>query len=405
MAFGKARPAATGKMNLRQQMKRSTQRAPRGGGGGGGGNFRNRYLPPTSGPADIIRILPGAYPTPRIDTDNRDYFYNDAGQIITDLTPYWKYVDYFHGVKQRGVIGSEGPLGMFKGKGDPCLAADWYWWEWRQRNKNKSKHPNAMRRSEKWAFSVLVQAPFYKVPDRDASGNDKINPNTHEPYYSWLKGSKRGNDEYAAAGYERKEGHVMHWSMTYAHWAVLQEFADSLSKNCRTCGGTDTIEELAFICQHCGEAVVDMQSTSLDEEDLERLRTEEARCPHCGATDYLEDMVECKNCDHGEPATLFDFDLKVKRVETTAKDGGNQTALQITGAMGPRPIADAYGEDLRQPLDLPKVFTPDSMERQESLFGVPPGDDDVMTDTVPQGKRQPSNKGTRAYRPPPTTAF
>lgn len=399
MAFGKVRApgAGPGKMNMRQQMKKSTYRPPRGG-GGGGGNFRNRYLPPVTGPADLIRIIPGAYPTPRIDTDNKDYYYNEAGAIITDPTPYWKYVDYFHGVKQRGIISSEGPLGIFKGKGDPCIAADWYWWEWRQRNKHKSKTPNAMRRSEKWAFTVLVQAPFYKVPQTDDKGDLRINPHTKEPYYEWVKGSKKGNDELAAGGYERKEGHLMHWSMSYGHWAVIQTFSDSLSKHCRSCGGADTIEELALLCQHCKEAVVEMDSTSLDEEDLERLRCEEVRCPHCGVTDYLEDMVECNACGHGDPSTLFDFDLKVKRVETAQQDGGKQTTLQITGALGPRPIADVYGEDLRTPLDLPKIFTPDSLERQEELFGLPPGDDDVMTDAVPKGVvRKPVSQGSRAY--------
>lgn len=393
MAFGKDRKPGPGKMDLRQQMRRSSQRAPRSSGGGGGAAWKSRYLPPL-GQADTIRIIPGQYPMPRVDKQARDFYYDDNNRIITDLTPYWTYIEYFHGTKKRSCIGSEGFLGEFKGKGDPCIAADWFWWEWRQRNKNKSKHPNAMSRKEKYVFTVLVQAPFYKVPQRDERGEVKVNPNTKEPYYNWEQGSKKGNDELAASGYERKEGHLMHWSMTYGHWAILQDYTDNLAKSCVSCGGADTIEELALTCQNCGEAVVIMSETSLDDEDLTRLRTEEVMCPQCRHTGYLEAAVECSNCSDPEPATLFDFDLRVKRTPSTNSENGNQTVLQIIKALGPRPISDVYGEDLRTPLDLPKIFAPDTIERQEDLFGRPPGDDDVMTDV----QRQPVNTGTRSYR-------
>lgn len=400
MAFGKNKTgAAYSKMNLRQQMKRSSTRE-RSSGGGGKGSWRNKYLPPTKGPPDIIRLIPGNYEVPRVDKQARDYFYDDRGQIITDPHAYWMYIEYYNAPKRKYVIGSEGPLGEFKGKGDPCLAADWYWWEWRQRRRNNSKRPNTIARKEKYVWSVLVEAPFYKVPQVDERGVPRMNPNTGEPYYEWLKGSKKGNDEYAAAGYERKEGHLMHWSMGYGHWAILSDHANQLGKFCKSCGNSEeSIEEVALICQGCGFDVINFAETSLDEEELADFREKETKCPECGFVGYLEDMVTCTSCDTADPATLFDFDLKVKRVETTATDGGTQTALQIVGAIGPRPIPSMYGEDLRQALDLPKIFEPDSMEMQEDKLGVPPDDEDVMVDS-PQAQRKPSRQpvhSSRAY--------
>jgi hypothetical protein len=396
MAFGKK----VGNMNLRQQMKRGSKRPPRGGGGGGGGApyFVNKYQPPDAGAADVIRVIPGVYPTPRVDFDTKDYVRDDAGNIIMDPYSYMKYIEYFHGTRNRSCIGSEGPLGQFKGKGDPCVAKDWYWWEWRERQRTGNKqHPKSMSQREKFAFTVLVQAPFYKVPRVDKEGKLVINENTKEPYYDWLKGSKRANDEYAQAGYERKEGHLQHWSMGSAHWNTLTDYTDSLAKHCRSCSSHDSIEEVALVCQHCGEAVVEMDTTSLSDEDLEKIRSEEAKCPNCNIIDYLEDMIRCNNCGEGEQATLFDFDLSVKRVKTAGAEG-NQTTLQILSAVGPRPIDAIYGDDLRKPLPLDKIFAPTPIAKQIELFGAVPDDGEEQPQADPNaGQRQPSTRGARSY--------
>lgn len=400
MAFGKNREKV-GNMNLRQQMRRGSKRPPKGSGGGGGGApyFVNKYQPPDAGPADIIRVIPGIYPTARVDFDAKDYVRNEAGNIIMDPYPYVKYIEYYHGTRNRSCIGSEGPLGNFKGKGDPCVAMDWYWYEWRERQRTGNKaHPKSMSQREKFAFTVLVQAPFYKVPRTDDNGQFKMNETTNEPYYDWLKGSKRANDEYAQAGYERKEGHLQHWSMGSAHWNTLTEYTDSLAKHCRACSGHDCIEEVALVCQHCGDAVVEFATTSLSDEDIDKVRSEEAKCPTCEAVDYLDDVIRCTNCNQGEQATLFDFDLNVKRVKTAGAEG-NQTTLQILSALGPRPIDQLYGDDLRKPLPLDKIFAPTPIAKQIELFGeVPSAGQAAPEQQQTQGsQRQPSTKGARSY--------
>ncbi len=400
MAFGKDR-AAIGKMNLRQEMKRGTKRAPKSSGGGGGAPyFVNKYQPPDSGASDIIRVIPGSYPTPRVDLDAKDYVRDKNGNIVVDNFSYIKYVEYYHAVKNRSCIGSEGPLGEFKGKGQPCVAADWYWYEWRLRKANNSEKPNAMARREKFAFTVLVQAPFYKVPRTDRqTGQLIMNQVTNEPYYDWLKGSKRGNDEYASAGYERKEGHLQHWSLGYGHWSSLTEYTDSLARHCRACSTQDSIEQVALICQHCGDAIVEFDSTSLTDEELEKVRNEPTACSSCGVVDYLEDMIRCNSCGHGEQATLFDFDIEVKRVKTAGAEG-NQTTLQFLRAIGPRQIDKVYGDDLRKPLPLDKIFAPTPIDRQIELFGNVPEDPQANGQGSGGGGgsgRQPSTKGARSY--------
>lgn len=401
MAFGKDKSTFVSKMNARQQMRRSTKR-PAKTGGGGGLYFLNKFTPPVTGPAALIRLIPGQYAIPRVDMEAKDFVYGPDNKPVMDEYSYYKYVEYFHGIKKKGCIGSEGPLGIFKGKGERCLAAEWYWYEYNRRQKTGAKKPNSMRRSERWAVTALVQAPFYKAPSEDRDGRRKINPSTGEPYYNWTAGSRKRNDELAAAGYDSKDGHLQHWSMPYGHWAVLTEHSDVLANHCRACGAQDSIEEVALLCQGCGDAVVEMNSTSLSEEELAQLRDEEVRCPFCGFTGYLEDMIRCTSCTQGERATIFDFDLEVKRVKTTGSDGNEQTALQILRALGPRGIPTVYGDDLRKPLDLPRIFSPTSNEQQEAMYGVPPDADDPILEEEEEEEEDSEEEEGLARRTPTT---
>lgn len=394
MAFGKNN-ANLQNISLRQKMRMGSKRAPKSGGGRTAPYYVNRYEPPITGPADIIRLIPGAFPMPVVDQDNRDYLYDESGAVVQMVYPFFRYVNYFHGSKKRGCIGSEGALGEFKGKGEPCIAADWYWWEWRQRQNTGNKdHPKAMSRGDKWAFTVVVEAPFYQVPQLDDNGKVRINPKTREPYYDWRKGSVRGNDEFAAAGYKRKEGHRQHWSLSYGHFRVLTEYEDTLSRHCRNCGGNNTISELALLCQGCGEAIVIMDETSLSDDEITRMRDEAVQCPHCKHNGFLESMIECSGCDKPESATLFDFDLEVKRVPNS-DGGGKQTALQILRAIGPRPLPAKYGEDLRKPLELSKIFAPTPLDEQEKLFGLPPMDDEEPQQQI---QRAPVTRSSTAVQ-------
>lgn len=378
------------KMNPRQQMKRSAQK-PKRTGGGGGAYYANKYQPPLQG-TDLIRIVPADCAEMLVDYDAQDFFRDDKGQPVSVPSAFLKYTYYYHGTKKRSAIGSEGPLGAFKGKGDPCIAADWYWWEWRQRQANGSKKPNAMSRGDRWAFSVIVLHPFFKVPSTDKDGNLRVNPATKEPYYEWVKGHRdeRRNKEFEAEGYERKFGHRQHWSVGYGHYNTILDQVDECQRSCRSCGTQDSIRELAWVCGECGEAVIDMEETSLDEEGIAKLTMNECKCPHCGHVGYLEDVIECTACDHAERAQLYDYDFEVKRIANS--DGGNQTTLNFVRAHGPRPIGKEVSEDLRKPLDLTAIFAPTPLDKQLEFFGPVPSDDDDST-----VERNPVNRGTKSY--------
>lgn len=397
MSFGKDETSmpSGGGMSVRQQLRHGAKRAPRGSGGGGGLLYRDQYRPPSDGTSDIVRIIPGSYPLPQIDYENKDFVYNEAGSVVTANFPYWKYTEYYFAPRKRTIIGSEGPLGGFKGKGNPSLVSDWFWWEYneRQRTGNK-KSPNTLRRTERNAVSVLVQAPFYKVPQTGKDGKVQMNEKTNQPYMEWKKGSKRGNDEYALGKYEKKNGHVMHWSLAFGQWNVMLAYANGLASSCRSCNTQDSIRELALVCRGCGEAIVEFDSTSLTDAELNKIRDEPVKCRTCGHTGYLDNIIECNNCPHGDEATLFDFDLEVLQVKSSEEDKAAQ--LQIRKAIGPRPLDASFKDDLRKPLDLPKIFTPFSMEAQEKILGPLPRADQSL-DEGDGVQRQPVTGGHRDY--------
>jgi hypothetical protein len=377
MAYGKNRDYL--KTNFVQQARRTMTRSK--GERKGAPYYVNTYKPPTHG-TDIIRLIPGQFQVPLIDPDKQDYLYDDNGQIVQNTLAYWPHIEHYHGTKKKSAICSAGPLSEFKGKGDPCVACDWFWWEWRKRNATGNKNsPRSMSRRDMWAFTVLVQAPFHKVEDLDEHGNVRMNTNTDKPYFSWRKCTGRGC-EMCAAKKESKKGHIQHWPMGRDHFNTLLDYAVQLGKHCRVCSSQDCITELAWVCQHddCGDAVIEMATTQLTDEQLDKMTSDMVTCPHCKRRTYLKCLFECSVCAmanpprEGERATLFDVDLEVKRVEDPSGDS-NRTSLSIIRALGPRPIDSIYGEDLRKSLDLPKIYTPSTLERQSALFDLPPADE------------------------------
>jgi len=337
--------------------------------GGGGGYFGNRYKPPTIS-TDIVRLIPGDYLLPVIDYENGCLVLDENNQPLMEPSTYYKYVEHYHAKKKMSSICSSGPLGHIKGKAEPCHACDGYWKEWMQRQETGANHPNTISRRDMWVFTVLVMHPFHKVEALDKNNQVKINDTTGQPFYVWTRCEGRGCP-HCAAGKETKDGHIQHWPMGKNHFNTLVSYAAEVGQHCSKCGKMDCIEEIAWVCQNpdCGEAVIDLSTTRLSNEEIRRITDEPAHCPRCNEVDYLNDMYECVNCRSqglaGKRATLFDVNLHVKRVEDP--NGGNQTSLSIVRSSEPTPIDPKYGEV--KPLNLSKIYMPTPLDRQLLIFG------------------------------------
>jgi len=360
MAYGKDPKALDENSNFRQQSAAVQATRPKSS-GRSTPRFVNEYQPSLDYP-DTIRIIRGSYEVDMADQN---------GQLFKQRLSWFPFVDHFHGVLKRGAICSAGPLHNWKNQRQPCHGCDIFWG---QREAGQKKGP--MGKREMYALTVMHFAPYAKVEQVDRAGQIRRN-NNGEPYMDWVEVLPHERMKYQ--GREMREWNCMHWSVGWGHWSVLFDYAKDIGKSCRVCGGRDSITSMAWLCQNCGDAVIDMESTALAPKQIDDLTINPCRCPHCGHEGYLKEAINCNNCGNGDRADIFDVNLQVQRLRSN--DGSTQTTLQIKGWSNPGPIDPRFAE-FAKPLDLPKIYTPDSLDAQAERWGLR-----TQAPTAPQGQQ------------------
>lgn len=364
MAFGKDTTKLETIGSFRQVGSTYTavKREPRGKGGGGNVPYFINAYKPSKHTTDTIRLIAGAYQPDEVDS---------SGNLVksTNILPFWPYTEHYDGRSEKSCICSAGPRGMTKASRLPCRGCDIYWEAYAAKAEGEKQTVKRMSKREMFAFTIIDYANYHRVPQVDASGAPRCSQDGTQ-YYNTVKCTGRGCKN-CAAGCETKTGNRMHWSLGSMHFNTLLEYDNLIGMSCCTCGKKDCITTIAWLCSNpeCGEAVIDMSSTSLNDKEIAEQSQKVVRCPACKTDGYLKPVIECANCTPAgmEPrqATIFDVDLKVKRMEPA--DGSNATTLIISSWSEPHPVAPPF-DGLAQNLDLAKIFTPTSMEQQVKLF-------------------------------------
>jgi predicted RNA-binding Zn-ribbon protein involved in translation (DUF1610 family) len=168
--------------------------------------------------------------------------------------------------------------------------------------------------------------------------------------------------------YETREANTLHWSLGQGHFTTLQEYAVEIGKSCTTCGGSNCIKTEAWLCPNCNEALIEMENPTLSPQEIAEITSKEIICASCRQKVMLYEMMSCSQCGKPARADIFDVDMDVKRAATA---DGNQTTLIITGWSAPKPVDPRFAEYAKN-LPLSKIFAPDSLERQEDLWGTSP---------------------------------
>ena len=369
MAFGK-QPENLGKVTSFRQMGnawKQNQADKKQGGGAGGSRaptWVNSYKPPTDD-TDLIRILAGNYTVE--DSDRQ-------GNLLTmnDL-PFFPFIEHYDSRTKKTSVCSAGPFSNHKDKRKPCKGCDLFFSSMKINEKTGKKERGFMSRREMVAFTIIHLHNYHKIPQLQNNGAPKLNPNTGAPYMSWVKCSKsmdgRGRCKHCDAGVEKKYGHRMHWPMGQDHYNTLLARDEDIGQCCSNCQGRDTIVQRAWLCQHCQDAVIDMDTTELLKKEVDEMVTHPVTCPHCKKEDMLMELIDCKNCSSPKRASLFDVDLKVRRLEDAG--GTNRTTLSISGFSDPHPI-DAVLAEMAKPERLDIIYAPTPFEVQAGLFGDAP---------------------------------
>jgi hypothetical protein len=365
MAYGK-NPAALGLVASFRQMSGEATR--NGGGKRVKGNipyFVDMYQP-SLGEIDTVRLIPGNYLQDQLVGEG------DAVQSIAVERPFIKFVEHFHGGKQRGCICSAGAFANFKDKRGACHGCDIFWETVIRTPEGKLQSP-IISRQNKYAFSVFDYGVYHKMEQIDRqTGQVRTSSVTKEAYFNWTKCLGQGCDA-CRAGKESKTGDMRHWPMNYTQFQVLRDTEIHIGKSCATCSTENSIVSLGWMCQHCGECAIDMGSTALKNDELLQITDNRYLCASCGESGFLTEVYECHSCaprgQTGVRASLFDVDLRVKLI---VAGGNNNKSLQVMGWSAPHPINPALAE-VAKPVDLVARYAPDFLESQASKFGITTG--------------------------------
>jgi hypothetical protein len=167
--------------------------------------------------------------------------------------------------------------------------------------------------------------------------------------------------------------------MGYGHYNTLLSRQDQIGRNCVSCGGTNCIRTLAWLCRNteCGNAVIDLTTTELSPDDIQKLTKKVTTCPFCRHLGYLEEYVECDNCTpvgrNPVRATLFDVDMNVMRVENAARNDGKKsgTTLQVSQWTEARAIPERYAEMVKKVFPLDRIYCPTPLDQQAKMLKLP----------------------------------
>lgn len=318
--------------------------------------------------SNTIRIVRAFYENEMVDR---------TGAIVTKTLPWFNYA--VHTVKEVSKrtgkpydkvvsICSAGPHFRDAKRRRPCKGCDLLDEQYRAGVKPKEGKHN--RRSYS-AVTVLHLGLFVKQPDMNPDGSVKMGENGNA-YWRWHQADEalwNGTPED-----ERTDAIRLHWSMGSQALTVLEEREGLISMSCSSCGTKGVkmarqfhgIRSELWVCQKCGDSMIDVAATELKASEIEQMVRSPMRCGSCSHTEYPQELVSCTACNNPVRATMFDVDLQLKMVRPA--DGGFPT-LVIEDHSAPYALDERMSK-LAQPLDLAtKVFRPYTEAEQAEVFG------------------------------------
>lgn len=237
--------------------------------------------------------------------------YEDTDKLDNgDTNPYW--VGSFYNVKN-----SSGGFRMWRNSNDPDSTLF---------IRHEADDARVSPPKNQFFFNVVHFDIYHKDVVKDAKGNviqAKQGPNQGQDLMSWqVVSNVRDRKQLAKSPDEdtaffRKK----YLQVGPTHYDNLLTIIDKARSLCH-CSGHLAIAN--YKCEHCGAALLDMDSSDLTVEDVNRYGDGIKRCPHCRQRGYPVPVLECDSCDTPSPHR---FDQVVAKVRKTGT--GPQTVIQV----------------------------------------------------------------------------
>ena len=338
---------------------------------------------------DTVRLIAGDYPHDTVSLQP-DAAGNPVPTIRTIKMPFIQFTKHYDGLLKRGAICSAGPF-RDRELRKPCHGCDIYF-ATAARNQEGRFESSRMSKQPMYAFSLWDYGVYHNAPQLDSHGAVKMSPQ-NKPYMQWTKCIVQGCPGCRAGNLETKQGIMRAWTLNSTQYKVLTQTDKQVGASCAACLGVNCIRSVSWITSCCRNVVIDMQTTQLTMEEINKQTTSEHTCQQCRTQGLLIEQYACGYCaqrgQQGVRASLFDVDLQVMAVAGT----NNAKILQVTGFGQPNVIPEEWKPTLK-PLDLPAIYAPDSLDFQAKMFHVQP------TTAAPQPQQPLQPQGMPQQAPP-----
>lgn len=212
------------------------------------------------------------------------------------------------------------------------------------------------------AFNAIHLAYYHLKPIIDDKGNHRTGGDDKTPLYNKVECEGR-RCKHCKAGLKKVFGKKVHWSLGRGHLADLSGFVTEIEKDCVNCGGQGTIEVSSYECSKCGEIVIDMGDTDLEDGEIHKVISHQHTCRECGNKDLLLEVKECSNCEDPESLSVFDCDIEVKRT------GEQKTSIQVPRWV-PTNLTKEMMEEFGEPYNFEDIFKGDPFDIQAKLLKI-----------------------------------
>jgi hypothetical protein len=216
-----------------------------------------------------------------------------------------------------------------------------------------------------YSFSIVIMENVVAVPAMDKKTGEVRKSKAGKIIYNYYPEPvvKLGPGD----NFQKSFGRRAHLSMGKNALLQLLQFDEEMKNYCAHCATQMTAD--AVVCPECDTsyALPDI----VKGEDLVDVRQRSWDCSACHYSGWMQPHLSCSGCGSPEEGRLTNFDIRIKRESV----GEKQSVLRIAGVRMPLSTlkTDEQRAEVQQlienPLNLPAIFSPSSLEDQKKVLG------------------------------------
>lgn len=254
------------------------------------------------------------------------------------------------------------------------------------RNEEKRKSP-PVQTSTRYGMAVTCLEKIFHLAATDNKGKTKTN-RQGQPIMNYIPAPLSGLPLLKQKEMPGEIGHNFHWSFGSFALAQLGDIDATLMNHCANCASD--LMATQFTCPECSHVVYE-DGAGVVGSDLRSVRETDMKCPNCQYEGPLSPILSCTGCENPAEGNILSFDLQLRLIPVDDKKSDvkmEKFRLPDYVSLFPQD-AERITELVYNPLDIPAIFGPESVDTQK--FSLP---EDLQQMGVDAHLKE---KGSRAY--------